>query len=1186
MLRRHHNLCSSWHLRFLFPTTKRRPRSSLQGCHRNSCHRFPRASDGVHKLPLISHDRHRRLSTSINHSRNATKEPVSEAQRRSAQLELEQMTQSTSRLLAIEDSALISDAIVNQARVALHYWSRRWYMHFHPGFGRAAKGSALTLEALRTSTFGHFEEQMMRHAHQLETDVPVSTVQNMTGDYGARQAEILLDWSISHNLVPRGIFNQEGVCSPLDYDFNEDYGNSPNMTCVNIIDTYLLPCAYNGVGGFNYSNQEQINLLVGENEQRHYATLSKHYTKNPRYIKAVVDATRVVKKMRELQVNFPDHISPDTLSIKSELNVWSKRSMTLGADHIGGQTGGILAGNIIAGHSNNIVPKEVLKTMENNDAIDDDGDVYTIQGCLREMEAVLTRAEEQYLSTKDDSITPSVDWYNHVLGSWARSDLKEATNRSRQILRGMEAFDGVQEENSDSDFRPCWASPDIISYNSVLFCLARDASEARAKEALELFQALKNRYQHTKNEDIRPDEVTYGTVLHALAQVGMAREAEQILDTIEEEYGASGTVIPSLTIYNTVLNAWANSFERSAPRRAEFLLARMKSLSSTGKNPDIEPDTVSISTVMSCHARSKTREGAERAEELLDQAIKSYSMGNAKVKPDSIMFNCAILGWAHCSSSNDGDHTRGKIPAERAEMLLQKLRTLRENNTLDIHPMAQTFNIVLDSWAKSERKDAASRAVALLREMPEVGVTPDECSYNSVLHAISKQEDPTWVKRAEEIFQETIRLNSMGMSTISAMTYNVMMNVYGKSSNKDGAERAEELLRTMEKLGILPGIISYNSCIDAYARRGDYSKAESLIDEMISLAEQGREECRPTIHSFAALVNAISNSKAPDTVDRAEDIVRKVEELDFVRPNTVLYNSLINTIVKSGKANSSERADRVLKRMEKVRQSGNSDVNPDSFAYSMVLTLCARSKEPDAAVRASNILDSMEHLYSQGHTKVVANSRCYSAVITAWARSGSPDTVQQAFALIDRMEQNKRIGSPHGTPNAHCYNACIHAIAKSSESDKVKYCLDILQRMNDARDAGDFESAPTLVTYSTILNACAYTTGNEEERKKAFELARTCLLTLLDSKELEPDESTFANLFLVICRHLGKGEARDRFAEAVFREACRQGKVERQVLYHFRNASPSSATKLLSGYDSDAVPEEWSRNVGKFKKKA
>jgi hypothetical protein len=84
---------------------------------------------------------------------------------------------------------------------------------------------------------------------------------------------------------------------------------------------------------------------------------------------------------------------------------------------------------------------------------------------------------------------------------------------------------------------------------------------------------------------------------------------------------------------------------------------------------------------------------------------------------------------------------------------------------------------------------------------------------------------------------------------------------------------------------------------------------------------------------------------------------------------------------------------------------------------------------------------------------------------------------------------------------------------------------------------------------------------------------------------LDPDESTFANFFLVMCRHLGKGEVRDRFAEAVFREACKQGKVERQVLYHFKNASPSTARRLLPAFDGDVVPVTWAANVRKLKRR-
>ena len=39
-----------------------------------------------------------------------------------------------------------------------------------------------------------------------------------------------------------------------------------------------------------------------------------------------------------------------------------------------------------------------------------------------------------------------------------------------------------------------------------------------------------------------------------------------------------------------------------------------------------------------------------------------------------------------------------------------------------------------------------------------------------------------------------------------------------------------------------------------FHRRGDFENAESLIDEMTQLSEEGRMDLRPTIHSYAALV--------------------------------------------------------------------------------------------------------------------------------------------------------------------------------------------------------------------------------------------------------------------------------------------------------------------------------------------
>lgn len=241
---------------------------------------------------------------------------------------------------------------------------------------------------------------------------------------------------------------------------------------------------------------------------------------------------------------------------------------------------------------------------------------------------------------------------------------------------------------------------------------------------------------------------------------------------------------------------------------------------------------------------------------------------------------------------------------------------------------------------------------------------------------------------------------------------------------------------------------------------------------------------------------------------RAEEVVRRVEGLDYVTPNSILYNSLIDCMVKSRHKDNSLQAEDILLRMEQMHRSGNPHVRPNSYAYryemihiyivvhvshsftcsrfpsshicslsfvlfphtSMVLTCCARSKEVGSAERAERILLNMENLYSEGLSDVIANGRCYSAAITAWARSNSPDAVDRAFALVDRMEQNGRNGSPHGKPNAHCYNACIHAIAKSQLPGKARRCREVLLRMEEQFGYGFYESTPSYITYSTIIN--------------------------------------------------------------------------------------------------------------------
>ena len=107
---------------------------------------MPEANTSIHISSQCHQQRHlssmssgeQQQTSKLNIKGNLV-QPISEAQRRAAQLELDRMNESTSRLLQMTNVP-VSDSIVNEARVALNYWSRRWYMHYHPGFGRAAKG--------------------------------------------------------------------------------------------------------------------------------------------------------------------------------------------------------------------------------------------------------------------------------------------------------------------------------------------------------------------------------------------------------------------------------------------------------------------------------------------------------------------------------------------------------------------------------------------------------------------------------------------------------------------------------------------------------------------------------------------------------------------------------------------------------------------------------------------------------------------------------------------------------------------------------------------------------------------------------------------------------------------------------------------------------------------------------------
>jgi len=97
------------------------------------------------------------------------------------------------------------------------------------------------------------------------------------------------------------------------------------------------------------------------------------------------------------------------------------------------------------------------------------------------------------------------------------------------------------------------------------------------------------------NPSVRPDSVTYSTVMNAWARAGQPDRAARILRAMFDDYlSGNPTAKPDVQCFNTVLKAYTQSEYHDVPERAEEFFHGIRSLAKQG-GVDIEPDTFTYS---------------------------------------------------------------------------------------------------------------------------------------------------------------------------------------------------------------------------------------------------------------------------------------------------------------------------------------------------------------------------------------------------------------------------------------------------------------------------------------------------------------------------------------------------------------------------------------------------------------
>lgn len=325
------------------------------------------------------------------------------------------------------------------------------------------------------------------------------------------------------------------------------------------------------------------------------------------------------------------------------------------------------------------------------------------------------------------------------------------------------------------------------------------------------------------------------------------------------------------------------------------------------------PDKWSFAMVLSLISRSNTLDSTPRAEALMATLEQYYEKSGRteKTQPNTNSYNSLMSCYTRHGNSEK---------AQKAIKLLYKMKKIGANYNPSALPSAISYNIAMNAFVKSRRKDAPIKVEALLNEMydlynatGDIRVRPNLRSLNVCLDA--------WAK-----------------SSIDGADERILGWIY--------RVRNETKYRPVK---IIPDTWSYTHYLQALSRSGRDrmgDEAERVLNELESLYKSGYQGLRPNVLTFTSAIHCIALSGQDDSVERALAILDRMEDLHAegfgdVRPNLFTYNCVINTIAKSKRRNKAEVAMQILRRMQSVA------LRPGCVSFNNVINACAFSNHPD-----------------------------------------------------------------------------------------------------------------------------------------------------------------------------------------------------------------------------------------------
>jgi hypothetical protein len=212
-------------------------------------------------------------------------------------------------------------------------------------------------------------------------------------------------------------------------------------------------------------------------------------------------------------------------------------------------------------------------------------------------------------------------------------------------------------------------------------------------------------------------------------------------------------------------------------------------------------------------------------------------------------------------------------------------------------------------------------------------------------------------ERAEELLNRIIKENLAGNphAELTVNLFNAAMDAHAKVGNPEGVKR---ILRKLEAMSskhdhlahLAPDVFSMSTLATAWAKSRSpeaASKAVAILDYM------DVRKLTPNTITYNAVLYALAVGIQIDKALRAEDVVRLMkarhEAGEDCKPDIYSYQSLIQAWSRTSMSGSPQRAELILRNLDEESEKGNKSLSPNAYCFTSKSSLekfspCARNE--------------------------------------------------------------------------------------------------------------------------------------------------------------------------------------------------------------------------------------------------